>query len=584
MIFGKLTKIKTLFGDRNRHSGDKDMKRKLVGFDVIRNIENKSVSFAEKEITEALNLLAQALQKDSVSIHCLDESTVTLLASDGNYVNGKYEIDEKGLKINSLQEFVLDESALNQESLKTVSLMLESILDDKTDEANAAFDKYITTPNVRRAFLETALNEGKVLKKKKKDKKKSGKRFKVAEKMASLVGKSLKGLKGKMKPKCEAFDRLASNVLEVLDIEAGSPNALTLNVVRDEDGQINEVQIPKGKTSNVLHMGLPEQASVVHERASALKMLENKNFVRAISDLKRAVAIQDKDRVDTVLENIIGAFPDLAYLTQKELASMAHEALVMAEATNWDDKTCDVLSESILKTAHQAYAEKVARVYKIAGVKPQNDYDNYQELASSVFEHLDDINNSQRKMYNDLYESLAEIHKVVDYLNDVSTKFKIESYMSECANVVENKTPANNVISEEIAVLLKIIAEANIPGAGEWHVSDTPHISLTGENPATAQNAKVDAVPSKYNGDFSETEAEASEGNGANKKVASDLKNAYTAHGKDLYPNLSNPYTPKAGKFGHDVENSWTKKSSEDVYPTLRNPYIPKTLPVHVVK
>jgi hypothetical protein len=51
--------------------------------------------------------------------------------------------------------------------------------------------------------------------------------------------------------------------------------------------------------------------------------------------------------------------------------------------------------------------------------------------------------------------------------------------------------------------------------------------------------------------------------------------------GKDLFPNMENPYAPKAGEFkihgekSIDDDKEYTKYSGADVFPSLKNPYLP---------
>jgi hypothetical protein len=59
---------------------------------------------------------------------------------------------------------------------------------------------------------------------------------------------------------------------------------------------------------------------------------------------------------------------------------------------------------------------------------------------------------------------------------------------------------------------------------------------------------------------------------------------------KDMYPDLENPYVPKAGEFTlhgePGVDKNWDKGldmyQTDDTFPSLENPYVPKSVKPHV--
>jgi len=59
------------------------MKKKLINFDVFKQIENNSITMAEKELTEATEMLAKVLGKERLDLHCINENSVTFTNQDG---------------------------------------------------------------------------------------------------------------------------------------------------------------------------------------------------------------------------------------------------------------------------------------------------------------------------------------------------------------------------------------------------------------------------------------------------------------------------------------------------------------------
>jgi hypothetical protein len=129
--------------------------------------------------------------------------------------------------------------------------------------------------------------------------------------------------------------------------------------------------------------------------------------------------------------------------------------------------------------------------------------------------------------------------------------------------------------------LIKSLTEAfNLPmSANTIDNYGSPHTSVNGDNPVLAKKAKVDAFPSKYNGDYKG--AVTSDG----KKIGVDdsAKSAHTSGGSDLFPSLKNPYVPKDvipqvnDKDPNKVEgDNLATNQGSDTWPNLSNPYIPK--------
>jgi hypothetical protein len=164
---------------------------------------------------------------------------------------------------------------------------------------------------------------------------------------------------------------------------------------------------------------------------------------------------------------------------------------------------------------------------------------------------------------------------------DKVIKAKISEALEALNSIISGETELNYNTLEESNNVIKSLTEAfNIPMASSTIGSyDKPHTSLGGDHPVLAKKAKVDAFPSKFNGDYKGVVT--SDGN----KIGVDdsAKSAYTASGKDIFPSLSNPYVQKdvipqvndTNPNTLEGDNLATNQGN-DTWPNLTNPYIPK--------
>jgi hypothetical protein len=116
--------------------------------------------------------------------------------------------------------------------------------------------------------------------------------------------------------------------------------------------------------------------------------------------------------------------------------------------------------------------------------------------------------------------------------------------------------------------------------SGDWYVSDKVGHTVTGDVEAIAKYSKIDGSPSKY---ASTRSPFVSDGKSYDRQGIEDLKKGYLTHdGADVYPNVKNPYVPKAGDY--KIHGEKTIESDSDVlghddgpetWDKLKNPYIP---------
>jgi transcriptional regulator len=575
------------------------MKRKLIDFDVLKSLEQNSILSVEKEIIENLDVISQVLNKENLNIHCIDKDSVTFVTSEGTYIHAGYSRDSEKVRLHSVQELVLDEQAEINESKSILANMVEAILEDNNDNAHDYFETYVKLPRIRKTFSESIVNEGKkglpeALKKWQEKHKKIGKgpkarREKNKAEFFKKISKKANEKLEKEEKKLKEWNQLAKNVLEVIDIEAGRPSLATVEVSHDTRGNISEVKIPKGKKMHLLSLPYEGSGEVSYARCSGSSIVKESRFLRAINDFRRANATSNNSELQQVVENIVAAFPNLIYFTQQELSNQIAEALSNSDAQNWDDETCNFMAEGILRTAHESYKDRVQKVFGIAGVRANDSYEDFQEVAESVYSHIDSINVNQQKMYKDLYESLAEAYSIIESSGDVTLTSKIGEYLNALVTVLEGSLPANNHLAEDVAIMLQTFAEANLPMSGDWHVSDKPYTSLIGDNPHVHKLPKVAGIPGDYTGDYG-SDAPVSDGKSYNPKNAKDMANTWTSGGKNVYPNLTNPYAKATEEEfpstlgGDHVTDSGLAGKSGDTWPNLSNPYVPKTMPIAQVK
>lgn len=120
-----------------------NMKRKLVDYEVFAQMKENSITTTVKELVEAEEHLARALDLDSLTFSSFNESSVIYEQADGNYLRASYSVDNEKVHFDDIEELVIDEESERLESRKIIRNMLEAVLDDNEVEANAMFEKYM---------------------------------------------------------------------------------------------------------------------------------------------------------------------------------------------------------------------------------------------------------------------------------------------------------------------------------------------------------------------------------------------------------------------------------------------------------
>jgi hypothetical protein len=570
------------------------MRRKLIKQDAFDRIVNESVTTAERELVEAEPILAKALGKDFLSLHSFTESTVLYETLDKSYVHAGYEIKNGQITFNNIEELVIDESSRRAKMRSILSDMVDQILSDNTSKANELFKDYLSM--VRWDEIKGKFPFKKSKSKDKEDKGefpfKKGKKHKSDEKKNYFFGK----VKKAGKELAEAYV-VANNVLEYCDFMRVGPALAEAVTKADEKGNVTDLRLPTTRVRNESRLHRIDwrvlNAKIADSRKAVAGLVENQNFCSAVANLKRQNAFSDAQGLDEALDAIVKNWPEVLYVTQSELAQVISEALQTTGAKNYDDQTCEFMAEGILRKAHDAYAERVAQVLHLASApKMQEGADPYlffQYVAENFYPLLDEKFGLERQVFVDLYDSLTNIYKKAERQGDNALKSEATSYLNELAAVLNGEARPDLELAEEIAEWTANIIETNLE-MGKWVVSNTPHLTVTGDHPDMAKKAAHSYTPSKdFSGDWGDAAPAIGQDSNNYKsgKHAKTMRNdswGQTGDKEDTFPKLRNPYVPKPfgdytmkGEKGVDKDNAgWSLFKTDDTWPDLKNPYVPK--------
>lgn len=560
------------------------MRRKLIKQDAFDVMVSNSATSAEKELKEAEDVLAKAIGKDHLNLHCFNESTVVFETRDNSFVHAVYELNEEKVSFSNIEELIVDESSRKEKVRNVISEMIDALLVDESKKAESLFNDYLQSygwsdnnSNNKIKNERTRNNISRV--------KRLAESRKIVEKE---MGKNSKAL--------ETYT-VAANALEYVDYVNLGPALSESQVVSDDKNNVTGVQVPASKIRNEGKILSFNWKTLNHEvkvlRESVLKLHETQEFCKAMADLKRQNAFSDEQGLEEVLENVVSAWPNLIYLTQSELATMIGETLQIVGEKNYDDQVCAFMAEGILRKAHKSYSEKVSQIMHLAsGPAVSEDEDAYgvfQKVVEQFYPVIDQKFALEKRVFADLYESIEGIWNTAKRRGDTALQNESASYLNELAAVLNDEADAELNLIEEAAEWLVNLVETNLE-SGVWNVSGKPHISVGGDHPDMAKKAAHGYSPS--------SDGSGNWGDGA-PMVGSDDMN-YTNHGNearmkswgnvggnDIWPSLQNPYIPK--QFGDftmkgepGVDKNWEGQhdaswQSSDTWPSLQNPYSPKS-------
>ena len=87
------------------------MKRKLISYDVLKELKSRSLTTVENELREAKDVLATTLGLDDLDIYTFSESDVTYQSSDGNFIHATYKVTDDQVILENIQALIVEESS-----------------------------------------------------------------------------------------------------------------------------------------------------------------------------------------------------------------------------------------------------------------------------------------------------------------------------------------------------------------------------------------------------------------------------------------------------------------------------------------
>jgi len=609
------------------------MKRRLIKFDEFERSEKDSLSANVVELQEASDILASVLECDgNLELRFFDPEVVTYETQDGTFVRAAYVMKEGAIEFSNIEELVIDEDSQQSKAKTLLNEMVDAVLEEKNHEAENLFSEFMALPNVRQTLIEGTVrttvtrgtsgrkgpNAGKKIgstaaKKSWITRRRHQKQFPGLFRKGQLQKKAKRNKLSKTKygkrnerrlttriiesnlRKLSAMRRLTENVFGYIDYKHYGPLVESSHIQFDEKANATTISIPS-KEIRLKHQlekfkwDVLSVDNVVH-RMAASKLSENNAFAKAVAELRKFNALSDNTALEETLENIVSRWPGVLYLTQDELAKKIAECLEAVGATNYDDNMCNFMAEGILRVAHNAYVDKVNKIYKWAGVEPikeaEDAYLDFKEMAEKFYPSVDESAKAEMQVYVDLYEAFRDLRTwAVQERND-ELKSDSEHFLTELLQVVTQQVAPNTELAAAAAEYLSDLIETNLDSE-EWNVSNAVHTTVSGDHPAMAEKAKKEYTPSKdFSGDWGDT-APVSDGKNYKGNLADQMRSSAWGNlgGEDTYPTLKNPYIPepfgdykiKGEKTIEDDSDLLGHVSNKDTWPELQNPYVPDSV------
>lgn len=629
------------------------MQRKLIGYNAFEKLTEGSLPAAQYELVEAESILSDVLET-TLTFHNFNKTHVVYETEDGNYVRAGYKVGKDHVLFEGVEELVIDEKSEVDARKNIIRDMIESVLEGKSEKASSHFDEVMQLVRAglkREAALERnkRVNEAAGAYSRRKPRRGSkagsgvfvrhgppdparsrrakeghrkhphaslkawetrrrrdpqGARTKRDRKLygrfrrlaASVVGR-------KHKKKMTEWLSLTENVFGYVNfVENGA--AIEPVVKTTPQGAVASVKIPTSKIRNegkilAYHLKtLKTDLKVLRE--TARRLADDRDFVSMVAELKRHNNLSDNEALEECLGDIVSKYPNVLYLTQEELSGLLGDALARSGVGNYDDRTCDFMSEGILRVAHGAYNERVNRIRQLAqspAGETDDPYVEFQNVVSGFYPSLDESAALEMQVFVDLYNAAVEVRRSAMESSNGELREEAEELADALQKVIEGENTPSLDLATTVAEWLEDIVETNLE-TSDWEVEKTPHMTVTGEHPQMSKNAKHPYAPaSDFSGDWgselpqldNDSKGYKSFGNVAKNKSYDALTDDRKGYA-DQYPTLSNPYVPKAvtptlkGEPGVDknMESGLDMYQTGDTFPSLNNPYVPKGIKPHV--
>jgi hypothetical protein len=590
------------------------MKRKLISYDALKKMEEASISKIQEQLVNAEEILANVLEAEQLELVFFNESEAVYKTLDQNYVRTQYRLDKSGLSLENVEELVIDEDSEKNESKKLISSLIDDLIENKEEEAGSKLAEYLSLPGVKRNIVEgykakVSNPHGRRSPLRNRRQKRSVVRERIRKMLITkrkrrgmrgafktLTAPAKRRLKGMSNPRARMYvvktmkewNTLTENVLGYVNHKEMGPFYKECTINHDEKGNVVAIRIPsdlkknEGKILSFDWKTMDTEVKVL--RGKAKKLCENQKFARHVVEIKKHNNVSNNNGLETALENVVASFPEVLYLTQLEMAETVKSALEMAGARNYDDNTCEFISEAILRTAFDAYADRVSKIVNLTGVKLEGEdkYVEFKDVANKLYNYVDASEAGELKVFSDLYEALDSLKSLAESLGEKEIVIEASKLMQECIYVVNKEQEPDVQLAEFVANYLKDIYESNL-GSMDWETME-PNVSATGDHPMVHAHAKKSYSPAsdaEDGGVVSSGRSPVSDG----KTIKNDLDDELMGNawgnigGEDIYPSLSNPYVPSSMEFtmkgdkgvDKDDEDLGTNQG-KDTWPNLRNP------------
>lgn len=591
------------------------MKRKLIDYDVFERIEKDSLSTAQRELQEAGPVLAKALGVEDVNLHCYGPEDALYEAIDGSFVHANYRLKEGHIEFDNIEQLVINEETEQKKSREILGDIVESLISNDDKRADSLFNEFLELPRTKRVFNEVKKlrvvpirKDGEikgytkarwnVTPKTRESSSKTNARMrskvKNNKKKPASAKKFLANKRSKVKATIGEWANVASNVMNYIDYRELGPVLSESVAARDNQGNVVAIKIPTVKLRNEAKLlefdWKTLNTDVVVKRNGAKKIAEDTEFAKAIAELKRHNALADNAGLEESIEKIVSKWPQVIYLTQDELASQIKLALETANVKNFDDQTCVFMAEGILRSAHHAYVDRVAKVLRLAGANVQESvedaYAAFKVVADKFYPTLDETTRLEMQVFVDLYEALRHVYDLAKEERNEGVLAETVVHLDELVSILRQESEPSLEVAEAAAAWLYDLVESNLEGS-DWTISNNVHITVNGDHPDMAKKAKQGYAPSSdFSGNWGDP-APVSDGQSYRGNSDEMRNNSWgNIGGEDSYPNLKNPYVPAPfgdykmkGEKSIDADSGllghW---SDSDTWPNLQNPYVPKSV------
>lgn len=585
------------------------MKRKLIDFDAFQRLQLESLSNVEQELSASAPLLAETLGLDGLALNTYGPEDVLFESLDGEFVHATYQVKNGFVQFDNIEQLVLNEESEVNKAREVISNMLDSLIESNEAKAEEFFNEWMDLPRTKRVLNEAKVKRVVCRKNSKGKEECSVRKWENRPKHHEPGNVTAKRMKGKkisfrkkspsmrnaLKLKRQRLNRaigknmkewtvIAENVLNYVDLTQNGPALNQCQTLRKE-GEIVSVKVPTIKLQNEAKMlkfnWKTMNTDVVIKRGQSKRLSENQEFAQVANELRKATNLSDNKALEESLEKATTKFPEAIYLTENELAYQVKSALESVNASNYDDETCRFIAEGLLRTIHDTYVDRVAKIVRLAGASinesSSDKYAEFKHIAETFYKQLDEQSELEMQAFVDVYEALRNVYELAVNENNETVASGTAAHLDDLLSMIKQEAELSLDTLAEAAEWLYDIVESTM--GEEWKV-EAPVVNADGEHPDLAKKGRFSQSPADMQG--STPEAHHTSDGKVSPQAAKELANDGWSNigGEGVYPSLDNPYVPKAGEYKIVGEKDVDSDSDQlaqwggnETWPNLSNPY-----------